>query len=294
MVGWHHQLNGYEFEQVLGDGEGQGSLVCYNPCGHKELDMTEWLNNSKELKHTLQVWGFILIMIWSTFIVLWLLGCALSDTLCLCSQFGRHGLGIVAQLLLQNVLATPCILILITFSQPAGTAGLWNGVRFYATWKDTLEGQQERWSEGPRLQEVREYRSWSPLAPCPHRRLLSQLKSLDHPVLVLVLGSVRPLGNQIWAALRAYIGLSRWLSGKESTCQCRRRKRCGFNPWVRKIPWSRKWQPTPTLAWEIQTSFISHRGHSLLTLAPEQAVCVVQQHPSRVTHGAMNKGILTG
>ena len=33
-------------------------------------------------------------------------------------------------------------------------------------------------------------------------------------------------------------------SGKESTCQCRRHKRCGFNPWVRKIPWSRKWYPT--------------------------------------------------
>ena len=36
----------------------------------------------------------------------------------------------------------------------------------------------------------------------------------------------------------------RWCSGKESTCQCRRCKRCGFNPWVRKIPWRRKWQPT--------------------------------------------------
>ena len=35
-----------------------------------------------------------------------------------------------------------------------------------------------------------------------------------------------------------------WLC-KESTCQCRRHKRCRFNPWVRKIPWSRKWQTTP-------------------------------------------------
>ena len=33
--------------------------------------------------------------------------------------------------------------------------------------------------------------------------------------------------------------------GKEPTCQCRRWKKCGFNPWVRKIPWRRKWQPTP-------------------------------------------------
>ena len=36
-----------------------------------------------------------------------------------------------------------------------------------------------------------------------------------------------------------------WLSGKESTFQCRRRKRCGSDPWVRKSPWRRKWQPTP-------------------------------------------------
>ena len=40
MVGWHHPLNGHEFEQALGDGEGQGSLACYSPWGHKELDTT--------------------------------------------------------------------------------------------------------------------------------------------------------------------------------------------------------------------------------------------------------------
>ena len=39
--------------------------------------------------------------------------------------------------------------------------------------------------------------------------------------------------------------LSRWHSGKESACRCRRCKRCGFEPRVRKIPWSRTWQPTP-------------------------------------------------
>ena len=47
-VGWHHQLHGHEFEQALGDGEGQGSLACCNPWGHKELDMTEQLNNNKK------------------------------------------------------------------------------------------------------------------------------------------------------------------------------------------------------------------------------------------------------
>ena len=40
-------------------------------------------------------------------------------------------------------------------------------------------------------------------------------------------------------------GLPRWHSGKESACQCRRYKRLGFDPWVGKIPWRRKWQPTP-------------------------------------------------
>ena len=39
----------------------------------------------------------------------------------------------------------------------------------------------------------------------------------------------------------------RCLSGKESTCQCRRLKSCRFNPWVGQIPWRRKWQPTPVL-----------------------------------------------
>jgi len=39
MVIWHHQVNGHEFEQTLGDSEAQGSLPCCSPWGHKELDM---------------------------------------------------------------------------------------------------------------------------------------------------------------------------------------------------------------------------------------------------------------
>ena len=46
MVEWHHQLNGHEFEQAPKDSEGQGSLVYCSPWGHKESDMTEWLNNN--------------------------------------------------------------------------------------------------------------------------------------------------------------------------------------------------------------------------------------------------------
>ena len=46
MVGWYHQLNGHEFEQALGDGEGQGHLACCSPWGCKKSDTTERLNNS--------------------------------------------------------------------------------------------------------------------------------------------------------------------------------------------------------------------------------------------------------
>ena len=44
MVGWHHQLDGHEFEQALRIGDGQGSLACCSPWGRKESDMTEQLN----------------------------------------------------------------------------------------------------------------------------------------------------------------------------------------------------------------------------------------------------------
>ena len=47
MVGWHHRLDGHEFEQTLGDSEGQGSLVCCSPWGCKELDITERMNNKR-------------------------------------------------------------------------------------------------------------------------------------------------------------------------------------------------------------------------------------------------------
>ena len=45
MTGWHHQLDGHEFEQTPVDAEGQGSLVCYSPWGGKKSNMTERLNN---------------------------------------------------------------------------------------------------------------------------------------------------------------------------------------------------------------------------------------------------------
>ena len=47
MVGWHHQLNGHEFEQAMEDGERQGSLECFSPWGNKKLDTTEQLSSNK-------------------------------------------------------------------------------------------------------------------------------------------------------------------------------------------------------------------------------------------------------
>ena len=49
MVGWHHRLNGHEFEQALDDGEGQGDLKCCRSWGCTELDTTEQLNNNNNL-----------------------------------------------------------------------------------------------------------------------------------------------------------------------------------------------------------------------------------------------------
>ena len=46
MVGWHHRLDGHEFEQALAGGDGQGSLSCYSPWGCKDSDMAGRLNNT--------------------------------------------------------------------------------------------------------------------------------------------------------------------------------------------------------------------------------------------------------
>ena len=49
----------------------------------------------------------------------------------------------------------------------------------------------------------------------------------------------------VWKSKSNAWGLRRWYSGKELACQGRNRRRCRFYPWVRKLPWSRKWQPIP-------------------------------------------------
>ena len=50
LVGWPHQLEGHEFEQALGDSEGQGSLACCSPWGCKGSDMPQQANNNKNEK----------------------------------------------------------------------------------------------------------------------------------------------------------------------------------------------------------------------------------------------------
>ena len=58
MVGWHHQLNGHEFEEALGVGDGQGSLACCSPWGCKESDTTEQLNWTERLKDSKEFFFF--------------------------------------------------------------------------------------------------------------------------------------------------------------------------------------------------------------------------------------------
>ena len=53
MVGWHHWLDGHEFEQALRVGDGQGSLLCCSPWGHKESDTTEQLNWTESMNDTM-------------------------------------------------------------------------------------------------------------------------------------------------------------------------------------------------------------------------------------------------
>jgi len=62
MAGGHHRLNGHEFEQASGDSEGQGSLVCCSPWGHKESDTTEQLNNASSAQSQPDTQGLVHIL----------------------------------------------------------------------------------------------------------------------------------------------------------------------------------------------------------------------------------------
>ena len=95
IVGWHHRLNGHEFEQALGVGDGLGSLVCCSPKGHKESDKTEGLDWTKlNWNAALQVslsftisWNLLKIMptesvMPSNNLILWLAWCFMKTPTC--------------------------------------------------------------------------------------------------------------------------------------------------------------------------------------------------------------------
>ena len=69
MIGWYHWLNGHELESALGDGEGQGNLVCCSPWGCKESDMTERLNNNK-VEHIYEYPHPVLVLIYYRFMII--------------------------------------------------------------------------------------------------------------------------------------------------------------------------------------------------------------------------------
>jgi len=75
MIEWHHRLTGHVFEEAPGDGEGQGSLVCYSPWGRKESDTTEWLNNNMfYIKHFNVWWVWIYLNVfraWKVSVSYW-------------------------------------------------------------------------------------------------------------------------------------------------------------------------------------------------------------------------------
>ena len=75
-------------------------------------------------------------------------------------------------------------------------------------------------------------------------------------------------------------GLPRWPSCKESISQCRRHKKLWFNAWVKKIPWRRKWQPTPVLLPEQ-----IHEQRNLVGYSPQ----VLKESDTTDTHRSLNK-----
>ena len=99
MVGWHHRLNGLEFEQTLGDSEGQGSLACCSSRGQKESDTTYQLNNSD---NSYKEWTNTYTLLLTKFPTLFRCPCSVAQlcpTLCDSTDCSTPGLPIHHQLL---------------------------------------------------------------------------------------------------------------------------------------------------------------------------------------------------
>ena len=71
MVGWYHRLDVYEFEQAPGIGDGQGSLACCSPWGHKESNMTEWLNWTELILFAEQKISIVEPLAAGSFLLIW-------------------------------------------------------------------------------------------------------------------------------------------------------------------------------------------------------------------------------
>ena len=81
---------------------------------------------------------------------------------------------------------------------------------------------------------------------------------------VLAISVCMSMSMSVYTYVYCYVqGFPKWLSNEESFCQCRRCRRWDFDPWVRKIPWSRKWKPTPVFL-----PGKSHRQRSLAGYSP--------------------------
>ena len=113
--------------------------------------------------------------------------------------------------------------------------------------------------------------------------------SLVSPALAGRFFTTEPPGKASLSVLYVdIVGLPRWHNGKEFTCQCRRHKRCRFDPRVGKIPWSRKWQPDPV--------FVSGKFHGQRFLGDycpwghEESDTIEHTHISTPTPVAISSG----
>ena len=117
----------------------------------------------------------------------------------------------------------------------------------------SLHSRWELQAKGSELLADSSRSRWSELAspPCMHFNPTSTLLSSTKAIVLT------------FNTLYFLQGLPRWFSGKESTCQGQRLRRCVFDPWVGKIPWRRKWQPTPVFLpgeFHGQRSLVVYRG----------------------------------
>ena len=74
MVGWNHWLNGHKIKQAPGDGEGQGILACCSPCGCKEFDIANWLNNNIVTWKLLRLFILEVITTKKVMVIVWHVG----------------------------------------------------------------------------------------------------------------------------------------------------------------------------------------------------------------------------